>query len=193
MTVQVGDIYKHNQIEYEIVKTSAPLVFNPQNYGIRPESVVTCCWNGYWCEYTTVNGNLLLETLYIHSKDNCYPQINGICAEPDNPKVFEHMGHHFYKHLNIPIPYTGKILIVKGYVPGYSSPIGHRHILGYQAYLELIFENGILNTVLDQTHIAQELRDQVKKHLGEFESTFFHNMRTLHNMQLKTPPSVWWL
>lgn len=80
MTAQVGDNFKYKNREYSIVAISNPIQFAPQDYDIIPEAICTACWAGYWCEYEITDEAIFLQDLYINSKDDFYPEINGVYA-----------------------------------------------------------------------------------------------------------------
>ena len=82
MTAQIGDIYRHKQEEYTIVAASAPLSFDPENYGLEPHMISTACCRGYWCEYDITDDGLFLDKLYLFNKDGNYPQFLGKTVLP---------------------------------------------------------------------------------------------------------------
>lgn len=90
MTAQIGDRFQYKGNYYNIVAISEPLPFSPQTFGITPEGACTACWAGYWCEYEIKKNALILQNLYIHSKDNYYPSINGVFRVKDtkHPKEY---------------------------------------------------------------------------------------------------------
>lgn len=78
MTAQIGDKFTFENGNYELVAISTPIKFNPEDYGITPEWRSTACYRGYWCEYKISNDEIILENLYINSKDGVYPEINRV-------------------------------------------------------------------------------------------------------------------
>ena len=93
MTAQIGDRFIFRGNNYSIVAISTPIKFNPIQFGITPLSLGTACWAGYWCEYDISKEGIVLKNLYINSKDNNYPPINGVEAEGGEDKDFKYMGH----------------------------------------------------------------------------------------------------
>ena len=46
MIAQIGDIYKFEDKNYDIVAFSSPIEFDPTTYGITPAALQTACWAG---------------------------------------------------------------------------------------------------------------------------------------------------
>lgn len=180
MTAQIGDIYKYKRKEFSIVALSNAIQFDPKEYGLEPHARSTACWRGYWCEYNIVDDELLLQNLYIFNADGKYPPLNGIEISPQEyqectaysfknkkgEKVMrpKHMGHRVYKNVNMPIPYTGKILLGDGFMHEYYIHMGFQRGWAYRELVEFVFEDGVLLECNDLSHIAKAQRDAIKKH-----------------------------
>lgn len=196
MTAQIGDSFRFEGTEYSMVAISEPLKFNPQEYGITPESICTCCWDGFWCVYNITADGIFLEDLYINSKDDFYPEINGVlplCAESGSDR-FKYMHHHMYKSVNLRIPYTGKILVGDEFIRDYYIHMGYQRAWAYNVLVELVFENGILIETNDQSKIAAELREKISKD-EKFEEKLYCNplMFVLNSFTLDYGIKAWWL
>lgn len=163
MTAQVGDKFTFRGSNYSIVAISTPIRFDPANFGITPMSIVTSCWAGYWCEYDISEKGIVLKNLYINAKDDNYPAINGVEAMKDKKGKFEYMGHHLYKDVQIPMKYTGKILVGKDFLREYYIHMGYQRAWAYQTLVEFIFEDGILLDTIDHSQMAEKLREEMKK------------------------------
>ena len=178
MTAQISDIYKFQNQEFTLVALSSVMPFDPESFGLEPHSSLTACWRGYWCEYTIATDALLLENLYLFNSNNNYPPLNGIKVSP--PEFVErvcysssenryvtvtelaHFGHRVYKDINMPIPYTGKILLGGGFLHEYYIHMGHQKSWAYQKLIELVFENGLLLKHNDLSHISKAQRETIK-------------------------------
>ena len=122
----------------------------------------------------------LLQNLYIFNADGKYPPLNGIEISPEEfqectayslknkkgEKVMrpKHMGHRVYKNINMPISYTGKILLGNGFMHEYYIHMGFQRGWAYKELVEFIFEDGVLLECNDLSHIAKAQRDTIKKH-----------------------------
>lgn len=199
MTAQIGDKFTFKGDDYSIVAISTPIGFNFQNYGITPEPICTACWNGYWCEYEISDTGIFLKNLYINSKDDYYPEINGVRPvddEKEGQKRYQYMGHHLYKNLSIPLEYTGKILVGKGFLREYYIHMGYQRAWAYENLRELIFENGKLMETFDHGEMAKKLRKEIDAQTNNKErangnvniSMFIEKSYSL-NMEDK----AWWI
>ena len=139
--------------------------FNPTKYGIIPKSICTSCWDGYWCAYGLVNGKFCLKELYINSENGRYPPIEGIL--PDRRcrwlghAYIEYDGYHCYS-LNMEIPYTGKILVGEGFLSDYYIHMGRQRPWAWEKLTELLFLDGRLIEVNDQSAIAAKIREKIQ-------------------------------
>ena len=163
MTAQIGDIYKYKKKEFTVVALSSVMLFDPKNYGMEPHASSTACWRGYWCEQ-------LLKDLYLYNSDDKYPPLNGVEVSLPEFKEYKcqggkkiimkaHFGHRVYKDVNIPIPYTGKILLGDGFMREYYIHMGFQRGWAYKKLIELVFEEGILLECNDLSHIAKAQRE----------------------------------
>lgn len=162
MTAQFGDQFLYDGVCYNIVRIDEPLNFSPEAYGITPEAACTACWNGFWCRYNITDEGIFLEDLYIHSKDEVYPEINGVapCTEGDG-KPLTYFGHRLYKGLNLRIPYSGKILVGTEFLPKYYIHGGYQRPWAYNVLTEFILEKGVLAEKKDHSHLAAAMREQI--------------------------------
>lgn len=197
MTAQVGDSFKYKKREYNIVAISNPLEFKPEDYGITPESYCTACWAGYWCEYEISDEGIVLENFYINSKDDFYPEINGVLplsAGKKSKDRFRYMGHHLYKGVNIKMPYTGKIVVGKDFMREYYIHMGYQRAWAYKELKEFVFEEGVLLDVIDHSSVAEELRKQIKE-----DPDFWHKLHDNipmfvdNSFDLSLATKAWWV
>ena len=196
MTAQVGDKFRYKKKEYGIVAISNPIRFKPQDYGITPQACCTACWNGYWCEYEISDEGIMLDNLYVNSKDDYYPEINGILplSEDDSKQKFRYMSHHLYKGVNIKIPYTGKIVVGKDFLREYYIHMGYQRAWAYKQLKEFIFEEGKLIEVVDHSKVAKELRKQISED-PDFWNKLHDNIPIFvgSSFDLSFATKAWWI
>lgn len=85
-------------------------LFDPSEFGLKPESPNTACMKGFILEFLLKDDKLFLEKLSVHTSDDDYPLINGIEASPDGK-----YNMHEYRDLHMPLAYTGTVYVVEGY------------------------------------------------------------------------------
>lgn len=177
MTAQVEDCYKHRRKRYSLVAILGDIGFDPKDYGVIPVGRCTACWRGYWCEYNVTSKGLFLQNLYINTEDNKYPPIKGVNVsdiEYDDcislsfkdgeviktpSKTEKHMGHREYKNLNIPIRFTGKVLLGSDFIRDYYIHMGFQRSWAYKELIEFEFKDGKLINRTDHSSTAAKLRE----------------------------------
>lgn len=206
MTVQIGDIYKYQERKYTIIESSPDMLFNPENFGLEPHFRTTACWRGHWCEYEMSGDMLLLKNLYIFNRDGNYPPLNGIEVSPMQSEEYEchgcrkkrksitispYLGHCVYSGVNMPIPYTGKILLGDEFVQGIHIPVGW----AYKKLIELVFDKGILLECNDLSHIAEELRKVMEAQDGHIQYLDRDTVQKLVDEGILSDyaDKMWWL
>lgn len=176
MTVQIGDIYKYQSEDYSLVALSEGSLFDPFAHGLSSHPSCTACHRGYWCEYELRENALYLKNLYLFNKDGYYPPLNGIDISPQEfierecrsnghtEKVLRpaNWGHRTYKDVAIPIKFTGKILIGRFETPTYHVEGIWDNPWRYKELLELIFDNGMLVNLIDQSETAKDIRKIIR-------------------------------
>lgn len=196
MTAQVGDRFQFKGEDYSIVAMSTPIGFKPQDYGITPEPVCTACWDGYWCEYEITKAGIILKNLYINSKNDHYPEINGISPQNDRQKKsrFQYMGHHLYKDLDIRMDYTGRILIGKDFIQKYYIHMGYQRAWAYETLEELVFQDGALIETVRHSEMARRLREKVDIEINDKQETNVDVRKFVEEcFSLKMEDKAWWI
>ena len=161
MTIQVGHLYRYDNNDYSIVSSTNPVLFDHKECGVVPFPRCTACHRGYWCCYATVDSQFVLADLFINTQDDTYPSICGITATVEDDRV-KYMGHHIYRGLHIPIDYTGKLLIGRNAIPTYYVDGLFNVPWAYKDLKELVFENGMLIDVIEQSDTAKDIRKLVQ-------------------------------
>ncbi len=195
MTAQIGDSIKYKDNEYSIVAISTPIEFEPKDYGITPWGTCSACWAGYWCEYRISEEGIVLQNLYINSKDEYYPPINGVEVNGHEKNPSKYMGHHLYQDVNLPINYTGRIVVGKDFLREYYIHMGYQRAWAYETLLEFVFKNGELVEIIEHSEVAKRLREDMegkrdrskavqKEDIEKFVSDSF-------SLDLKT--KAWWI
>lgn len=145
MTIQIRDKCIFKNENYDIISSEEDFDFIPEDYGIIPEFRATFCWRGYWCNYYIKKNGIFLNTLTVNCKDQIYPPLNGV-----NISNFTDRGHKIYKNVNLPIKYTGSLIIGKDAVlKGYANT-GYIKASNYNTLLKLVFKDGILIDVINK-------------------------------------------
>ena len=177
MTAQIEDRFLHRKKRYSLVAITDSIGFDPREYGLIPEARCTACWRGYFCEYKVAQEGLFLQNLFINTKDEIYPPVNGVPVSEmeyhectvisfkDGKQIQRkemsenNMGHREYKDVNIPMAYTGKILLGDEFLRKYYIHMGFQRSWAYKELVEFEFDNGKLVKKTDHSDTAQKLRE----------------------------------
>lgn len=163
MTMQIRDSIRLQGTEYSIIITDPPLLFSPQEYGITPQYCCTACYRGFYCAYSVENNNLLLSSLFIHSKNDCSPPIRNIAPITEKSSLLFNMRHCAYRGLSLPTDFTGSMLVGNGLI--HTAQI--EGILDspwqYHKLLDLQFANGHLIAIKDESDTAKDIRKFIRR------------------------------
>ncbi len=180
MTAQISDTFTYQGSDYSIVALSSEQgLFDPEDYGLHPNAIETCCWAGFWCEFE-ISDALYLQRLAVHCGDGNYPDIcgrsvsirSGVSSEQNIAAAyrFGDTGYRFYENIKLKIPYTGKILAGSGFIHQYYIHMGFQRAYAYRKLLEFEFEDGILIRTTDLSDQAGEYRKKIDDvRIDEFE------------------------
>ena len=162
MTMQIKDSLYYTDKSYTIVTCNTPLCFDPREYGVTPTPYTTACHRGHWSEYSILNDQLVLQNLFIYTNSNDYPPIANIESVPAPQKSYFPSRHRMYHGLQLPIFYTGKILIG-------SDPTSTHYIKGirndpwrFKNLIECVFEGGKLVKTIDHSETAEDIRKFIR-------------------------------
>ena len=95
-----------------------------------------------------------------YEKVNVYSVAKGWRIE----KTAKYMGHRVYKDVNLPIPYTGKLLLGDEFLAEYYTYLGNQKSWAYNVLLELILVNGVAVEINDYSDEAKRQRERVDIH-----------------------------
>ena len=178
MTMQRMDSFSYLGERAEAIAISRRFSFSPaNNFGIAAASWATSNYRGFWCNYS-VDESLVINNLYLFSKDHLYPPINGKDAE-EIPE-FRHILDDINKKARIPKQYRDSFPMQ--YIGiDYEYEYSGRIVLGlnpkrnksglerYRKVIELVFENGM---VLEATDITEHWRSSEERQ-GEATASYW--------------------
>lgn len=157
MTAQISNIFKIGEKEFDIVGLSDDLHFSPRDYGLKPVALHTGAVSGYHYEANIIDGQLVVQNLYVNDYDGNYPDILGVYAVDKTQET----GMYFYENVNIPLEFTGKMLIGHGFIRKYYEHMGYQRPHAYEELMILTFRDGMLLDQEDISDKAQMVRDNI--------------------------------
>ncbi len=153
MTGQVSDIVIFEGEEYYLSGIDGTKLPSPQDFGISPRPASTACWRGFQNIYTCPNNELTLDTMYLSSAEA--KPVNGV--EPESNGV---MFPYIYKNLDFKVPFTGRIIIAKDFISENYVHMGFQSASSYETVLELVLDEGNINSVTDMSVRMKKLREE---------------------------------
>ncbi|NLD16348.1 MAG: hypothetical protein GX666_02050 [Tissierellia bacterium] len=159
MTAQISNLFKINEKEYDLIGSSRDIDFDPREYGLTPVAPHTACWRGYYYVANIKDNKLVVENLHVNNADDDYPEINGVKAVDEK----EESSFYAYYNVDLPINYSGKLLLGYGFLRRYYQHMGYQNPHAYQELLMLTFNNGELVLTKDLSDKAAEYRKSIEK------------------------------
>ena len=172
MTMQKMDSFLYRGERAEAIAISQRFSFSPaSHFDITTASWATSNHRGFWCDYS-IDESLIINNLYLFSKDHLYPPINGRNAEeiPEfrhllddinekarTPKQYQDGFPMQYIGIDYDCDYSGKIVL--GVDPKRNESGRER----YRKVIELVFDKGIVLDTIDITEIWWEVNGQHDK------------------------------
>ncbi|MCP2341236.1 hypothetical protein [Actinomadura rupiterrae] len=151
MTGQIPDSVQYRGHSYSLTGQEGEGLFDPADHGIQPAVMSTACWRGFICEYTVVDGGLVLTELQL-SVEGDPPTLFGVAPERDELRDL------IYRNLREPVRFTGRLLLGREFIDGLYVHMGFQSSWKYQDVQELEFENGHLTAVHDRSAEAAQRR-----------------------------------
>lgn len=161
MTIQIKDALHYEGTVWSVIRTDGNNRFSPADLNLHPQGIQTNIRHGWWADYRVNRERLLVQNLYIHTGDEQYPAVCGTEAQEA-----EYPGHRVYRGIDAPCAFTGRILIGKGFIPGYMSRSYGILPWGYRQLCTLYFEDGILKETADETGTAAAVRIAAERYFG---------------------------
>lgn len=154
------DTLEMNQKKYKILDFDSPqLLFHPKYFGVTPKYRWFFCPNGYTCDYSIIDGMLMIKNLYVDTYDDNTNLLGPIY--PTNKKIsqpFKNSFEDIYTRIN----YTGRMLIARKRIKKMGTFISFPPSWAYDEVIILHFENGLLLAVEDRSRDAKSLRKELE-------------------------------
>jgi hypothetical protein len=152
MTAQMHDSFLFQDQKFSLVGFGSEGMFNPVEYAMQPLPSVTSCWRGYLSTYKILYKQLILDTLQVNLSQEG-PAIQNI--RPEFPA--RGMFNHVYHELNLPVDYSGGMLVADGFMQELYVHMGFHPAWKYETVFELVFSHG---TLLETKDISRQMAEQ---------------------------------
>lgn len=164
MTAQAADSALFKGRQFLVCGANGPALLEPERFGLKPEMPSTACYRGWMAEFS-IEHQILLADLYVFhdaglpakNKRPNGPIINGVSPEdPKSPLGFNCV----YRGLNLPLPFTGGLLLGTGLVRGLLVNMGFHAFWKFEEVHELVFRQGQLVSAADKSELARTVRER---------------------------------
>lgn len=164
MTAQIHDRFRYQGTVYSMVGMQGLELFSPVAFGLHPARASTACWRGYQAVFAIADAQLVLATLHVSlvafdegRRRLEGPVIHGV--EPTGPSRDHHdMFNNYYEDLNLPLDYTGSLLIADGFIQALYVHRGFQSAWKFETVLELVFDAGRFIEAIDRSERMAALR-----------------------------------
>jgi len=165
MTAQINDDVFHRKINFSIAGIKGSGLFEPKRHKIKPSSMSTACWRGYFLSYAIEDGRLFLTRVTVGLSGS---QEKAARAGKGPPLFGQHprhddgpMGGWVYDHLRQPIPFCGSLLLGAEFIDELYVHMGFHPGWKYRDVREVFFEHGRVTDDLDLSEKMRDLRAEL--------------------------------
>jgi hypothetical protein len=138
------DTFVYNGAEYELFESEGEKLIIPQDYGMNPIGMISCCWRGFESTYEIDRSGLFLTSMTINGEvKEGYKSIGGI-----EPEVYDDdwSSTASYRNLRLLTPFTGKLKLGKLFDMFMKDDFETNYNL---ESIEFVFEAGKLLSIKD--------------------------------------------
>ncbi|TFH05051.1 MAG: hypothetical protein E4H14_13500 [Candidatus Thorarchaeota archaeon] len=154
MTGQISDQFKYEGDVYNLVGLDGESLYTADDFGITTQMASTACWRGYQMFYDCVDGDLILDSLHVRTKDKI--TINGIAPKEGQDDNF--MFNCIYENLALKTKFTGTLLLGKDFIQEMYVHMGFQSAESYRTVYEIEVRNGDIIKVTDLSTRMEERR-----------------------------------
>jgi uracil-DNA glycosylase len=140
--------------------------------GFKPTEFSTACWRGYIATYAIYRNNLVLKNLYTNNGSNLKneaPKLNNklpeisIDEEWVSEETRKNRREFKYRNVNLPVLYTGSIIITKDFIWDRYIHMGFQSPFSYEIVIQLTFKDGKIISSKNLSDIAKSIREKKMK------------------------------
>lgn len=154
MTAQISDLVLHADSEWCLAGVNGEGLFDPHPLGLRVRPASTACWRGYVCTYVIRDDALLLDALDVALEGEPPLLFGRVHPAPQDSWGFTAC----YKAVLEPIPFTGGLLLARGFLRELYVHMGFHPAWKYEHVLEIDFDGGQVTQVSDCSEAMAQVR-----------------------------------
>ncbi len=150
---------------YQVTGVEGEGLFDPRPFGIDPWPISTACWRGYYCSYSMEGDELRLVDLHIGLAEEDAERARhgeGLVLGGVRPQYDERHESFVYAPLELPVAFTGGLLLGRGFITELYVHMGFQPGWKYREVHELLFEAGRLQQAFDRSAAMEAIRKSLK-------------------------------
>lgn len=160
MTAQIHDSVVWRNQEHSLVGVEGAGLFDPAEHDLDVHPTTTANWRGWVARYVIQDDRLRLADLHDVGLallgDEKLPKVNGVAP------VREGRGPWSYPALNLPVPFSGRLLIARGFIQSLYRHMGFHPAWKYEESWELELDDGRLTEARDVSSSMEQLRSKIE-------------------------------
>jgi hypothetical protein len=180
MTAQAHDTVVWRHQDHLLVGVDGTGLFDPVEHGLQTMATTTANWRGWVARYEVQDRLILMELHDVGlspDQQDTPPILNGVPAQKPGGGWSA-----LYPGLNWPLPFTGHLLIARGFIQSLYRHMGFHPAWKFEESWQLDFDNGTLTRARDLTEEMRTRRESIQaggvddpddeSHPGWIERTF---------------------
>lgn len=157
-TAQIPDTFIFEANEYSLIGKTEGDFATPEQFGMSAIMIHTACYRGYYATYEITREGIFLRKFTLREKDRNYIPISGI-----QPLVDSQHLQATYSHLNVLVPFSGKIRLGKGFIQDFYVHMGYQKPTAFKTVLDITLKDGRLVEIKDRSEEMEKKRGAFKK------------------------------
>jgi hypothetical protein len=164
VTGQWLDLVHFDETLFDLSGARGKPLFEPAEFGLVPMMINTACFRGYVCTYAVRAGQLIVTELLVgeecllnKEKVTEHSLLCGIAPQPSWPE-----GTLRFSGLDIPVAFSGGLLLGGGFVDAFHVDTRLHPALKYQRVTEILLEDGRLTGSYDRSAEAARIRQAIE-------------------------------
>jgi hypothetical protein len=155
VTAQISDAVLYAESEWTLAGVNGAPLFDPAAHGMSVGPASSACWRGFVCRYALSDQGFSLEELDVALLGGGdAPALFGYVPGPSLDFAFTAT----YRDLRAPIPFTGGLLLARGFISELYVHMGFHPAWKYQHVVEVELEEGRLRRAVDCGEAMAEIR-----------------------------------
>lgn len=159
MTAQFSDLVDLDGSRWELAGVAGGPLWDAAAEGFDFPFTSSACWRGHVCSYAVREGHFLLSALCFGPNATRHA---AVVREYAGVRAVRERWHgRALRGLDIPVPFTGGLLVGRGFVWSTYVHMGFHPAWRYRQVREVFLRDGVVADVVDRSTAMARLRDGI--------------------------------